>query len=153
MRNTLTSTSLVILFALATTSSYAGDREHGDGDREHSKDCVAIYSPPIENLGAIGCTYINTTNRTIMIRINNVDQFGNLIGSNTDLSEPGNIGGGVSRRTVGNLYACLWTYRGKSTDLRATITNYKFLGEDPAEEPVPVYSMTVPNLGVRAPCP
>ncbi|GAB1544738.1 hypothetical protein NUACC21_74140 [Scytonema sp. NUACC21] len=107
---------------------------------------VQLYSPPLENVRAFGCSHINVSQRELDVKVDILDQFGNISGGTVDILAPERSGSIVAfSLPTDRIFACRWTYRGTPEDLRAAASVFRGEGNDA----IPLFS--VPALNINQP--
>ncbi|MFL9458956.1 hypothetical protein AB0758_49285 [Tolypothrix bouteillei VB521301_2] len=104
---------------------------------------VQLYSPPLENVRAFGCSHINVSQRELDVKVDILDQFGNVSGGTEDILAPERSGSVVAFiLPADRIFACRWTYRGTPEDLRAAASVFRGEGN----EAIPLFSVPAVNM-------
>lgn len=117
---------LIIFSAVTAFSVTAAINSPVLADKPVKPDTVVLYSVPLIVEDGIGCQHQNTTQKMIDVKIELLDQYGNLSGGGRDILMPQASGADIFYALSGStVYACKWTYEGNANDLRAVVVTYR----------------------------
>lgn len=136
--------SLKVLAAMAVCTTTAVINGPVMADKPVTPGTVTLYSVPLIVEDGIGCQHTNTTQKVIDVKIELLDQNGNLSGEGRDILKPQALGANIFYALFGGsfVYACKWTYEGNVNDLRAVVVTYRQV----EGKPLPTAIIAVPAI-------